>query len=184
MHPRCRRDEEIRLTEGDALFAAPRHHAAPFQDHVLVEGKNAPIEPPPRCVIKPGVEFRTKHGVCPPAECGPPTLAPMPPTAPDADLTSSPARCAAHGPHHGDADGDHHVVDGPPLPARTSRTTSATSLLLRCSNSISDGVNIRGAGEVPSFRLSKAVEGVTELVPPPQLKVRSALFSELMQLFR
>jgi hypothetical protein len=34
--------------------------------------------------------------------------------------------------------------------------------LLRRNNSISDGVSIRGAGEVPSFRLSKVVEAVTK----------------------
>ena len=69
------------------------------------------------------------------------------------------------------------------VPARMSCTTSATSCLVSCRNSITDGVNIRGAGEEPSFRLRKAVEGVTELVPAPLLEVRSVLLSEFMQVF-
>ncbi len=64
----------------------------------------------------------------------------------------------------------------------TSLATSAISLLLCCSNSISYGVSIRGAGEVPSLRLSEAVEGVVEALPPPLLKIRSVLFAEFMQL--
>jgi hypothetical protein len=47
---------------------------------------------------------------------------------------------------------------------------AAISCLLRRSNAISDGFNIREAGEVPSFRLSKAVEGVTESLLPPLFK--------------
>ena len=63
-----------------------------------------------------------------------------------------------------------------------SRVAWAISLALCRSKSISDRVNIRGPGEIPSFRLSKAVEGVTELGPPPLLEVPSVLFSELIQL--
>ena len=68
------------------------------------------------------------------------------------------------------------------LSSSASRVAWAISLALCRSKSISDRVNIRGPGEIPSFRLSKAVEGVTELGPPPLLEVPSVLFSELMQL--
>ena len=77
-----------------------------------------------------------------------------------------------------------HFLDAQPLVARVSRAIWAISLLLRRSNSISDGVNVRGAGEVPSFRLSEAVEGVTEPFPPPLLEGRSVLLFDLMQLLQ
>lgn len=46
-----------------------------------------------------------------------------------------------------------------------SRTTCTISLSLFRNNSISTFVNIRGSGDVPSLRLSNAVEGVTDVVP-------------------
>lgn len=48
------------------------------------------------------------------------------------------------------------------------RATAISRLLCR-SNAISEGVSIRGARKIPSFRLSKAVETVTELGFPPGL---------------
>ena len=60
--------------------------------------------------------------------------------------------------------------------------TSATSLAHCRSKSISYGVNIRGAGEVPILRLSKSIEGVAEVFPPPVLEVPAALLSEFMEL--
>ena len=54
--------------------------------------------------------------------------------------------------------------------------------LLCRSKSISYGVNIRGAGEVPSLRLSKAREGVAKVFPPPFLEVRPVSLLEFMQL--
>ena len=56
---------------------------------------------------------------------------------------------------------------GTASPAKVSRLTWATSALLRLSKAISDGVSILGAGEVPSFRLSEAIEGVAEALLPP-----------------
>ena len=61
-----------------------------------------------------------------------------------------------------------------------SLTTSDTSLLLRCSKPTSYGVSVRGAGEVPSLRLSKAVEGVTEPLSPPAFKLRAVLLPKLI----
>ena len=59
---------------------------------------------------------------------------------------------------------------------------SKTSRLLFRNNSISDASSIRGAGEVPSFRLSEAIEGVTESLPPPLLKAFPMSLSKFMQL--
>ena len=70
------------------------------------------------------------------------------------------------------------VCDVSFLFARTSCASRAISALLRLSKSISYGVNIRGAGEVPTLRLSKAIEGVAEVFPPPFLEVRPVSFSE------
>ena len=68
------------------------------------------------------------------------------------------------------------------LRLKTSRATSAVSCAHRRSKSTSYGVNIRGAGEVTSLRLSKAIEGVAELLAPPALEVAPVLFSEFMKL--
>ena len=68
------------------------------------------------------------------------------------------------------------------LRAKTSRATWAISFLLCRSNRISYGVNIRGAGEVPIIRLSKAVEGVTPF-PPSFFEVWSVSLSDFMALF-
>ena len=73
-------------------------------------------------------------------------------------------------------------LDGFRLFSNSARVVCAISLALCRSKSISDRVNIRGAGEVPSFRLSKAVEGVTEGLTPPLVEVSSVLLSELIQL--
>ncbi len=51
-------------------------------------------------------------------------------------------------------------------------------------NSISDGVSIRGAFEVASFRLSKAVEGVTEPGLPPNFKLFAMFAPEKIDLNR
>lgn len=58
MHACGRRNEEIRLTEGDAPFAASRHEAAPFQDHILVDWEHASLEPGPQFLIQPCLERR------------------------------------------------------------------------------------------------------------------------------
>ena len=57
--------------------------------------------------------------------------------------------------------------------ANTSRVTCATSALLSLSKSISNRVNTLAAGEVPSLRLSAAIEGVADLLPPPLFEVVS-----------
>ena len=57
--------------------------------------------------------------------------------------------------------------------------TSAVSFAHRRSKSISYGVNIRGAGETPSLRLSKAIVGVAKLLKPPLREFRSVLSFEL-----
>ena len=72
------------------------------------------------------------------------------------------------------------VFDLASLFARTSCVTSATSFAHCRSKPISYGVNIRGAGEVPSLRLSKAIEGVAEVFPPPLLEVPAVRLSEFM----
>ena len=66
--------------------------------------------------------------------------------------------------------------------ASTSRVTSAISRTLCRSKPTSYGVNIRGAGEVPSLRLSKAIEGVAEVIPPPCFEVRPMPFLEFTYL--
>ena len=66
--------------------------------------------------------------------------------------------------------------------ARTSCATWAISFLLCRSKSISYRVSIRGVGEVPSIRLSKAVEGVTPF-PPSFFEVWSVSLSDFMALF-
>ena len=58
MHARGRRDEEIRLTEGDIAFTASRHEPAPFQDHVLVDREHASLEPGPQFPIEPSLQRR------------------------------------------------------------------------------------------------------------------------------
>ncbi|MDE0223888.1 MAG: hypothetical protein OXP28_01985 [Gammaproteobacteria bacterium] len=65
--------------------------------------------------------------------------------------------------------------------SNASRVAWAISFALCRSKSISDLVNILGPGEIPSFRLSKAVEGVTETGAPPLPEVPSVPVSELMQ---
>ena len=60
--------------------------------------------------------------------------------------------------------------------------TSATSFTHFRSKSISYGVSIRGAGEIPSLRLSKAIEGVAEVFSPPLLEVPPMLLSEFTEL--
>ena len=67
--------------------------------------------------------------------------------------------------------------------ARTSCVTWAASFAHCRSKSISDRVNIRGVGEVPSFRVSKAIEGVAEVFLPPRFEVRPVLPSEFMESF-
>ncbi len=57
--------------------------------------------------------------------------------------------------------------------ANTSRVTCATSALLSLSKSISNRVNILGTGEVPSLRLSEAIEGVADVLSPPLFEVLS-----------
>ena len=57
------------------------------------------------------------------------------------------------------------------LRLRTSTVTFDISWALRLNNSSPYSVNTRGAGEVPSFRLSKSIEGVAEVVFPPLFKV-------------
>lgn len=64
----------------------------------------------------------------------------------------------------------------------TSSSGSHASFAHCFSRTISDGVNIRGAGEVPSFRLSKAIEGVSEESFPPLLEVFAVFLSEFMNL--
>ena len=59
---------------------------------------------------------------------------------------------------------------------------SAISFLLRRSKSISDGFSIRGPFQIASFRLSKAVEGVTKLVAPPVLEFHAVSLSKGIQL--
>jgi hypothetical protein len=59
------------------------------------------------------------------------------------------------------------------------RDTSATSTALRLSKSISDGVSILGKGELPIFRLSNAVEGVTELL---SFEAAAESFSSLIEI--
>ena len=75
-------------------------------------------------------------------------------------------------------------VDALPLFPNASRVAWAISLALCRNKSISDRVNIRRTGEIPSFRLSMAVEGVTEAGTPPPFEVPSMLSSEFMQLLR
>ena len=69
------------------------------------------------------------------------------------------------------------------LLANTAAADWAISSALRRSKSISDGVSIRGAGEIPSLRLSAAVEGVAEMRLPSLLEIRSVLVSEFIELF-
>ena len=68
------------------------------------------------------------------------------------------------------------------LRAKTSCATWAISFLLCRSKWISYRVNIRGVGEVPSIRLSKAVEGVTPF-PRSFFEVWSVSLSDFMALF-
>ena len=78
--------------------------------------------------------------------------------------------------------GDLQRFDAVSLSANILRVDSAISWALRRSKSISYGVNVRGAGEVPSLRLSKAVEGVAETLLPPPLELGPVFPSELMDL--
>ncbi len=66
--------------------------------------------------------------------------------------------------------------------ATTAVIASTISFLLRRSKSISDGFSIRGPFQIASFRLSKAVEGVTKLVAPPLLKFHAVSLSKGIQL--
>ncbi len=74
------------------------------------------------------------------------------------------------------------LFDVPSLLARASLMAWAISLALRRSKSISDCFNIRGAGEIPSLRLSKAVDGVSEMFLPPLFEVLSVFLSEFMEM--
>ena len=65
---------------------------------------------------------------------------------------------------------------------KTSLAASITSCAHCRSRPISYCVSIRGAGEVPSLRLSKAIEGVTEVFAPPLLEVVAVFLFELMDL--
>lgn len=58
MHASGRRNEEIRLTEGDVSFATSCYEAAPFQDHILVDWEHASLEPGPQFLIQPSLERR------------------------------------------------------------------------------------------------------------------------------
>ena len=58
--------------------------------------------------------------------------------------------------------------------------TSAISFAAWRSNSISDGVSVRGVGHVPSFRWSKAVDGVSEAVALSPFVISPAVFSNFM----
>lgn len=68
------------------------------------------------------------------------------------------------------------------LRARASPISRDISRLLDRNKLISDGVNIRGPGEIPSLRMSEAVEGVTEVLLAAISKTGSVLLSELMKL--
>lgn len=74
------------------------------------------------------------------------------------------------------------VSDVPALRVRTSSTSREISRLLDRSKSISNGVNIRGPGEILILRMSEAVEGVTGVFLPPRLDSVSVLLFELMKL--
>ena len=74
------------------------------------------------------------------------------------------------------------VSDASFLLARTSSTTWTASLTHCRSKAISDGVNIRGAGEVPSLRLSRVIEGVAENLLAPVLEACAVFLSERMEL--
>lgn len=73
------------------------------------------------------------------------------------------------------------VSDVSSLRARSSPTSREISRLLDRNKSISDGVNIRGPGEMPSLRMSAAVEGVTEVLLPPLFEAGSVFLFELMR---
>ena len=72
--------------------------------------------------------------------------------------------------------------DASPSLRNAFRVAWAISLALCRSNTISDRVNIRGAGEIPSLRLSLAVEGVIEADTPAFPEIPSGLSSEFMRL--
>ena len=61
---------------------------------------------------------------------------------------------------------------------------AAISCLLFLNNAISDLVSIRGTFEVASFRLSKAVEAVTESVSPPVFKCLPMFRPQCRELLR
>ena len=72
--------------------------------------------------------------------------------------------------------------DRPSLLAKILSAGLPISRLLDRSKSISDSVNIRGVGDMPSFRVSAAAEGVSDAPLPTLLEGRSVLLSELMKL--
>ena len=67
---------------------------------------------------------------------------------------------------------------------RASRNDCTISCALRLSKSISLRVNMRGAGHLPSFLLSKAVEGVKELPVSQPCEVSSVFVLSLIRLTR
>ena len=74
------------------------------------------------------------------------------------------------------------VSDVPPSFARTSPAISEASFAHCRSKATSDGVNIRRAGEVPSLRLSKAIEGAAEMFLSAFFEAWAAFPSEFMVL--
>ena len=74
------------------------------------------------------------------------------------------------------------LVQTPSLRLRTSIVTLKIAWALRLNNSFSYSVSIRGAGEAPSFRLSRSIEGVAEVVSPPLFEGLPTGFSQLLQL--
>lgn len=59
--------------------------------------------------------------------------------------------------------------------------TCAISFKLRRSKSTSYRVNIRGAGAIPSLRLSRVIEGVAETASPPRFEVFPVASAEFME---
>ena len=59
--------------------------------------------------------------------------------------------------------------------------TSAISFKPRRSKSISYRVSIRGAGVIPSLRLSRVIEGVAETASPPRFEVFPVTSTEFME---
>ena len=51
-------------------------------------------------------------------------------------------------------------------------------------SSISDGVSIRGVGDVPNLRCNKAVEGVSDMVGPLHVKLPPVVLLSFMRHLR